>query len=147
MDPEPVTEPPTVGTALLPESARPSQRDEDFSVALARLVKRVHDPLPDDVIYMYADLPRTQLRLRRLIAAAERKIATNRRKLGKIRKVIRELRGHIEALNVEISRKRYAIQRYEQGLSSVFTLRLLIEQGELCVKRPRIFGESLETER
>ncbi len=146
MDTELSTEEPTLETSPSRVPARLAQRDDDISAALALLVKRVSEPLPDDVIHTYAGLRRTQIRLRRLIAAAERKIATNRRKVAKVRATIRELRSHIDTLNAEISGKHYAIERYEQGVSSVYILRRLVEQGELCIKRPHILDWPADVE-
>lgn len=134
----------TGDTPTLPISASSSlppqfpERDGEFGAALARLVDRVPGALPDHVIHTYANLQRTQIRLRQLIASAKRRIATDQKKIAKARATVLAIRRHVEHLTDEIDQKQNDIRRYEHAISAAYSLRSLIEQGELCPKRPQI---------
>jgi hypothetical protein len=131
----------TSASRLPPQSP---ERDNEFSAAEARLVDRVAGILPDDVIRTYVLLGRTQCRLRKLVAASKRRVVTNRKKIAKVRATIRAMQDRIDTLKAEIEGKEYDIERYQDGLSGVYTLRRLVEQGEFCVKRPQIIDLPLD---
>jgi hypothetical protein len=131
MDTDLFTDELTPLTSVPQMPAPPSERNIVFDAALARLVDRVPGALPDDVIYTYANLRRVQIRLRQLVAAAKRRIAKDRRKIAKVRR-------HFEHLIAEIDEKQDEIRRYRHAISAASSLRSLIEQGDLCAKRPTI---------
>jgi hypothetical protein len=54
------------------------------------------------------------------------------------------MQDRIDTLKAEIEGKEYDIERYQDGLSGVYTLRRLVEQGEFCVKRPQIIDLPLD---
>lgn len=133
---------PLTSIARIPAPA--PERDNEFNAALARLVDRVPGALPDHVIHTYANLRRTQIRLRQLIASAKRRIATDQKKIAKARATVLAVRHQVETLTDEIDQKQDDIRRYKHALSAAYSLRSLIEQGELCPKRPYIDISSSE---